>query len=324
MKKTISAFRVVTVALLVTFTISGCLFSQTNDEQPDKTILQQPDWREGDSLPDFYLKYSKFTDPAKYAPLYKNLPAGLLELCHVIRTQFIHPFVELPRYRELFPKERWDESNKYQTVEQILRGLVKHDPRGLTLYRKPQHRLVLGCREYALLFASIMKSRGVPVRLRAGHSKIIHPILRLSHTVCEIWDKKKGDWLMVDPSLAKVDFPGEEFDFIHDAWQKMQKGELDIQLYGIPGRYSGFASIIGKIPHDLAMLLGVEYSMYQYASVLEDAFKNKKLTEEQIATFNKVSELMKTVNSENLSKLQVIYNNTPFLQMTRTRVMNSR
>ena len=318
MKKSIAPFKVVIVALLVTFTTSGFLYPQANEEA-NNTVVQKPDWSQGESLPDFYLKQSKFTDPGEYAYLYKDLPTDLLELCHVIRTQFVHPFVELPRYRKLFPKERWDESYKYQTVEQILKGLVEHDPRGLTLDRKPQHRLVLGCREYALLFASIMKSRGVPVRLRAGHSKIIHPKLRLSHTVCELWDKKKADWIMVDPSLAKVNFPREEFDFISDAWLKLQKGELDIKAYGMPGRYSGFVSIVGKIPHDLAMVLGIEYSLYQYAPILEEAFKNEKLNEEQVATLNRVCELLQSADAESMAKLQEIYNSTPYLQMTKSR-----
>lgn len=324
MKKTIAPIRVVIVALLVTFTTSGFLCSQINEVATNKAALNKPGRKEGDSLVDFYRKYSKFTDPGEYLYLYKDLPTELPELCNLIKAQFLHPFAELPKYRELFPKERWDESFRYQTVQQILEGLLSHDSRGLVPDRKIEHRLVLGCREYAILFASIMKSRGIPVRLRAGHAKNLHPRLRLSHTVCEMWDEKKGEWIMVDPGLGKVDFPREEFDFIYDAWQKMQEGGIDLNLYGIPGRYSGFVSIVGKIPHDLAMLLGTEYSMYQYAPVLEDAFKNEKLTEDQITTLNKICELMKTVDSESLTKLQEIYNNTPYLQMTKTRDMSKR
>lgn len=68
------------------------------------------------SVPDFYKQYSSFTDPGKYEYLYKNLPDSLLELCILIRSQFIHPYAELAEYRDLFPKERWDEQLKYPTV----------------------------------------------------------------------------------------------------------------------------------------------------------------------------------------------------------------
>jgi hypothetical protein len=54
-------------------------------------------------LLDFYRQCSPFTDPGEYAYLYKNLPDSLPELCKLIRSQFIHPFAELPQYREQIP-----------------------------------------------------------------------------------------------------------------------------------------------------------------------------------------------------------------------------
>jgi len=48
----------------------------------------------------FYKQYSSFTDPGEYSYLYKNLPDSLPELCSLIRSQFIHPYAELPQYRD--------------------------------------------------------------------------------------------------------------------------------------------------------------------------------------------------------------------------------
>ena len=61
-------------------------------------------------------------------------------------------------------------------------------------------------------------------------------------------------WMLVDPGLGMVDFDREKFDYSHELWLKMQKGEIDPNRYGSPGKGAGFASIM-KVCHDLASLL---------------------------------------------------------------------
>jgi len=271
------------------------------------------------SVLDFYKQYSSFTDPGEYAYLYENLPDSLPELCRLIKSQFIHPYAELPEYRDQIPKERWDESFKYPTVESVLKGLLSYDSRGLVNDRKPQDRLVLGCRDYAILLASIVKYRGIPARVRCGHATYIIPDFHTSHTICEVWNENDKRWMLVDPGMNMVDFGRDKFDFSNDAWLQMQKKEIDPNLYGIPGQYSGMVSILAKVNTDLASILGIEYPIYQYALILDIAFeKDKQLSAEQIETLNKISELMKSLDADNLSKLQDIYNNTPEIQITKT------
>jgi hypothetical protein len=271
------------------------------------------------SVLDFYKQYSSFTDPGEYAYLYENLPDSLPELCILIKSQFIHPYTELPNYKEQISEERWDESVKYPTVKSILKGLLTYDSRGLVIDRKPEDRLVLGCREYAILMASIIKYRGIPARVRYGHATYIIPGFHGSHTICELWNEKDKRWMLVDPGMNMIDFSRDKFDFSNDAWLQMQKKEIDPDIYGNPGQYSGFVSILAKVNTDLASILGNEYPIYQYAPILDYAFKNdNKLSAEQIEMLNKISELMNSLDAKNLSNLQEIYNNTPQIQITKT------
>lgn len=130
--------------------------------------------------------------------------------------------------------------------------------------------------------------------------------------------------MLVDPSTGMVDFSREEFDFSYDAWFKMQKGDIDPNLFGSPGKGTGMKSIVVKIPHDLASLLGAEHTVYQYAPIMDFAFENEsQLPPEQTEVLNRISELMKSPDAENLSKLQEIYNTTPLIQMTRTSEIRS-
>jgi len=270
------------------------------------------------SLLDFYRQYSAFTDPGEYAYLFANLPDSLPELCSLIKSQIIHPYDDLPKYRELIPQERWNEAFSYPGVKSILEGLVSYDSSGFINDRKPEDRLVLGCNQNAILLASILKFRGIPARVRTGHATYIMPGFHISHTVCEVWNENEMRWMLVDPSMDMVDFSREKFDFSNELWLKLQNKDIDPNLYGIPRRYTGLVSIVGKVCTDLASILGTEYPIDQYAPILDDIFQNNQLSSKQIETLNKISELMKLIDAESLSELKVIYNNNPEIQITKS------
>ncbi len=294
--------------------ITGCESQQTYKFTDDKSVL------------DFYKQYSEFTDPVEYAYLYKNLPDSLPELCRLIKSQFIHPIAELPEYRDQIPEERWNESVKYTTVKSILKGLLSYDSRGLAKDRKPEDRLVLHCWHCSILLASILKYRGIPTRVRYGHAAYLAPGFYAGHVICEVWNKKDKRWMLVDPSTNMIDFSRKKFAFGNDSWLKMQKKEIDPYLYGMPGNYSkynGLVSIVSTVFLDLASVLGNEYTIYQYAPILDYTFKNNnQLPAEQKELLNRISELMKSLNADNLSELQEIYNNTPQIQITKTHIFD--
>ena len=303
----------------ILFTLFFLCCAQYSLYASNNQFVSNTNSEDDNELLDFYCQYSLFTDPGEYAYLYKNLPDSLPDLCRLIRSQFIHAYAELSEYREQIPQERWNEAINYPTVKSILEGLLSYDSSGLSLDRKPEDRLVLICRHNAILLASILKSRGIPARVRYGHATYLIPDFHTSHAVCEVWNKNEKRWMLVDPSMDMVDFSREQFDISNEAWLQMQNGEIDPNLFGIPSRYTGSVSIVSKVCGDLASILGSENTIYQYPPILDYAFENdKQLTAEHIEILNRISELMKTINAENLSKLQDIYNNTPEIQITKS------
>jgi sulfatase modifying factor 1 len=298
------------ICILFILAAAGCLHSQSP--------LSADQLNSESDVLDFYRQYSEYTDPGTYVYLYENLPESLEDLCNLIRAQFIHPFAELPQYREQIPKERWDETIRYTTVKSLLAGLLSHDDSGLTNNRKPADRLVLGCRHNALLLASVMKYRGIPARIRTGHVTYLRPGFHLSHTPCEVWNEKDRRWMLVDPSTGMIDFNREQFEFSHELWFKMRQGEVDLEKYGFPGRYTGLISIVGKISPDLSAILGTEYPIFLYAPMLDAVREHNALSQEHIDVLNRVCKLMQSIDAENLAKLQKIYENTPEIQITKT------
>lgn len=294
-------------------TIAGGKSQQAYKFSDDKSILK------------FYKQYSSFTDPGKYEYLYKNLPDSLPELCRLIKSQFIHPFSELPQYRNQIPKERWDEwITMYPTVQLILKGLLSYDSRGIVYDRNPHNRLVLACRGNAIVLASVLKYRGIPARVCVGHAKYIESGYHVSHAICEVWNDTEKRWMLVDPDMNMIDFNREQFDFSNEVWLKMQKGDINPNLYIQPPNITGLVSILGKISLDLSSLLGTEFTFAQYAPMLDYCLKNNNhLTARQIEILNKICKLMNTLDAKNLTELQEIYNKTPEIQITETLKMDA-
>ena len=303
--------------LLISFLMEICS-AQTSIHESDRLSMNNSNNPVDTSLLEFYRQYSSFTDPGEYAYLFANLPDSLPELCRLLKSQIIHPYDDLPKYRELIPQERWNEAFSYPSVKSILESLVSYNSAGFVNDRKPEDRLVLGCNQNAILLASILKFRGIPARVRTGHATYIMPGFHISHTICEVWNENEMRWMLVDPSMDMVDFSREKFDFSNELWLKLQNEEIDPNLYGIPRRYTGLVSIVGKVCTDLASILGTEYPIDQYSPILDDIFQNNQLISKQIETLNKISELMKSIDADNISKLQDIYNNTPEIQITKS------
>jgi formylglycine-generating enzyme len=301
------------VLILSILAATGCSVRQNSN---NSAIAGQIN-NEADLL-NFYRQYGPYTDPGEYAYLYKNLPDSLQELCRLIRSQYINYGWELDMYREQIPRERWNESAKYPTVKSALKGLLSYDSRGLVRDRKPEDRLMLICRDNALLLASILKYRGIPARVRYGFAAYFIPGFHVNHVLCEVWNEKKNRWMLVDPSADRIDFAREEFDFSHDVWLKMRHKEINPEAYGMPGknRYNGSPLMTTVVCYDLASILGTEYPVGQHAPILDYAFQNNRFTPEQVEILNRISELMKSIDVDAILKLQEIYNHTPQIQFT--------
>ncbi|SRR4030042_2156118 len=309
-----------TLSILLMTLMMGICSAQTTEHESDALSMNNPNDTADTLLLDFYRQYSFFTNPGEYEYMYRKLPDSLPDLCILIQSQFIQPHLaQLPEYSELIPKERWNEYLRYPTVKSILEGLLSYDSSGLIKERNPENRLVLTCREYSILLASILKYRGIPARVRYGHATYLIPGFHASHVICEVWNENDKCWMLVDPSTGMIDYSREKFDFSNELWLQLQKGEIDTNLYGVPHRYTGMGSIVAKLCGDLASILGTEYTAYQYPPILDYDFQNNnQLTSRHIEILNRISELMKSIDADNISKLQDIYKNTPEIQFTKS------
>lgn len=198
---------------------------------------------------DDYRRYSEVTDPGVHTPLYAALPTDLQDLCARIKQQLIHP-LDIGQYPELAGKGSEDET--LYSVQEMLAELQKRNPRGLVADRKPAERLRVSCRFHALLLASILKSRGIPCRLRVGFASYLSPPgmgLSCDHWLCEVWDSSQEKWVLVDPDKQLVDVRPGTFQTAGVVWNGVLRGEADPQRYGV-WKWWGKEYIKANLLHD--------------------------------------------------------------------------
>jgi hypothetical protein len=205
---------------LVTLLISVSCSTKDEYSKPCEQVLNR------------YLEFSKYTDPGEFEYLYNNLPESIEEICDLVKKQLIHPF-DIEKFSNKIPKDRVYEDRSIPNVKQMLKELLVRDSNGLVSSRQPENRLVVACVHHSLLLASILRHKGIPVRLRAGNAKYIgkDKRVRVTHAICEVWDTRRNAWFLVDPDRHKIDLDPQEFEFACETWYKIRNGNIEKKYY---------------------------------------------------------------------------------------------
>jgi hypothetical protein len=183
-----------------------------------------------------YATQSPYSSPGAFGALYDALPDDVAGIGAVVRNLVIH-------YRGggiSFTADRLAEIDA-RWVSAILRIDQERNGKPLAEPREPVDRFVGCCRDYALLFVSALRHKGIPARTRIGFAAYFGPGFSFDHVVAEYWN---GDrWVMTDPQMEPSDGPIDFLDMSRgpftsaaEVWLGIRAGELDADTYGVdPG-----------------------------------------------------------------------------------------
>jgi hypothetical protein len=187
-----------------------------------------------------WIEHSPMSDPAALVSAVAELPSGIDALNRVVQGLLIHSDW-LGAYG-LDEKSFDGVSRRTLPVAERLEAVLKADARDLSVPRSPGRREVGTCRDFALVLCSILRSKGIPSRVRCGFASYFHGDWE-DHWVCEYWDRSAGLWRLSDPQLDEViaercsvsfdpaDVPREAFVTAGVAWLGCRSGRFD------PGRF---------------------------------------------------------------------------------------
>lgn len=276
-----------------------------------------------------YLEFGTYTFPGLYQETLKNhLPDDIREIGLLIRQNFIHrttlatgntntnadlKFGDMTKV----PWWRQPEDDILITAAAMLAELYRRDNRGFINNREPKDKLVLSCRFVAIMMASILKSKGIPARVRSGNAPYFDTgelgNVSTDHWINQYWSEQKNRWVTidVDGSLSlndkfnPYDIPDGKFNFPAHSWLNIRTGKIDPQHFYNAGGYRGKIVVIWALFYDFHSLMNSEI-IYTHGTKYGDPKNFNNLTETDLEKIDHLAHLMQEPD-ENFDELLKIW-----------------
>lgn len=215
----------------------------------------------------YFAQYGKMTDPGPYAHLYTDLSSDVPSLVKVVQGLIVHVFWG-ESYGLHLSEERKAEV-QLRSMERRLSRMLELDPGPLTTPRSNEKKVVGNCRDFSLILASMLQSKGIPARPRCGFATYFDPSLYIDHWVCEYWNAAEQRWIFVDAQLDEVqqnilkttfntlDVPRDQFLVGGAAWKMCRSGQANPDHFGIFDMH-GMDFVKGDFLRDVAALNKME------------------------------------------------------------------
>jgi hypothetical protein len=177
-----------------------------------------------------YSTQSRFSDPGRHADWLDTTPADIAALRDIASGLVFHHWAAGDPTSHGFAPSRLAEVD-LRYSEAMLGRLRELDP---TLSGTPRRRTdrILGCcRDFTLLYVTLLRHHGIPARSRIGFANYLRPDWHLDHVVAEVWDGSR--WRLVDPQpfdqvpVDQLDVPRDRFLVGPDAWRALRSATLD-------------------------------------------------------------------------------------------------
>lgn len=281
---------------------------------------------------DHFRSCSAFTFPGLYESyLRDSLPDDVPDLARLLCAQTIHRMVLTNgntgsntdlRYGDMtqVPWYRQCEDDIFPTASAMIAELFRRDSRGLMFDRQSKDKLILTCRADAILTAAVLKSKGIPARVRSGFAAYfeVEGMPRGTsddHWLNEYWSDKDERWVMIDvdgclePYLKfdPFDMPRGVFDFSADAWLDVREGRVDGAHFHNAGGHNGLQVIAWELFYDFHCLMNSE-PIYMHTPPITHFNNFPHLTEEQLGGIDELARLMRDTD-ENFVNLQHVWEN---------------
>ena len=275
-----------------------------------------------------YLKVGMYTNYGEYKEYFKSLPDDVYELRDIVNNQHIH---KMSLYRS-FLNENDNKNNlrykwqNYRTLDDVLLTAPAmtaelfrlNDGDGFLLKNSdPNKKLVITCRYVSVLFASILKAKGIPCRCRSGFAPYLYKDKIVDHWIVQYYDKNFNKWVNIDAqanlkhaTFNIKNFDDSKFGWAADLWLKMRKGQLENkELYVNGTKHFGDATFAWSLLMDFHALFHDEINYVTLPVFLyecyDDIYKVKKKTLKEL---DNLARLMLDVDG-NFYKLKEIWEN---------------
>lgn len=254
----------------------------------------------------FYSDNSEFTGTSKYQEILRKVPNEIREICIFTQSLLIHAYW-LDKYNF-----NTSDSNKFQEMQlryldDILDLASSRNENLSDLSRAPEERVISICRDFSLIVCAVLRTKGIPARLRCGFATYLNIGSFEDHWICEYWNVDKSKWIKVDAQLDNIhlenlnidfdacDIPSGKFLYAGEAWELCRNLEENPSTFGIQG-LSGLPFIKANIVRDIFSLRKIETLPWDSGwGIIKDPLV--PITDDkELSAIDKLAEISKTSN----------------------------
>ncbi len=236
---------------------------------------------------DFYSAHSVFSDPGHYAVLFSDLPDDIKSLVVCVNQLLFH-YADQSLYGYTIPAAQYRELD-HRLIKNTLAAILNKSSASLSMPRAHSQKVLGICRDSALMTCSILRSRGIPARLRSGFNTYYLPNLFLDGFCLEYFDKEIKRWRLVDTRTTQdyirhfhlsidfdlTDLSENQFISAALAWKLCRTGCADPSRFGSRGYY-GLHYIRNKVIQDFVLLNKQELLIWDlWGDMLEEKKSNE-------------------------------------------------
>lgn len=271
-----------------------------------------------------YLKIGTFTNPGCYKDFLQSLPDDIRELGNLVSHQVIHRVTLKDGNTKANRDLRYGDMDKYPwyrlrceddilpTAVSMIAELLRLDGRGFLPDRKVEDKIVVTCRFVAILMASILKSKGIPCRVRSGFAPYFFKG-SWDHWINQYWHSDKKKWITFDADgfydssigFDQYDMPESKFDWAANTWLGIRSGKLDSNNFINADGSRGLMPVLWAVFYDFHSLMNNEILYNQMPSYIH--YKFDKLTEKDLEEIDELASLMRGPDN-NFDSLVRIWN----------------
>ncbi len=211
----------------------------------------------------YYSQHGAISTLGKFSKQTALLSTDISDLCQVVQGFLLHIFWA-EKYGVALTEARKAEAG-IRHVERMLARGFEIEPEPIARARPPEKRLIGNCRNYSVLLCALLRNQGVPARARCGFAKYFIAGHHEDHWVCEVWDRTRERWTLVDAQLDELqcqalqisfdplDVPRDQFLVGGQAWQLCRCQQADPATFGI-FNMKGLWFVRGDFIRDIAAL----------------------------------------------------------------------
>jgi len=233
-----------------------------------------------------YARHTVWSDPGPFRERLEALPSDPRDLADSLENFVIHHAAA--RFLKFGVPHHAESDRNLRTVKRLVATAFDRDHRPLSQQRALSAYLYGTCHDFALLAASVFRSRGVEARLRVGFVDYFRQGRWEDHWLCEYRDT--GNWRLLDAQLGRrareghripfdiTNVPRERFRSGSQLWLAIRSGDIDPAQCGLfSAGISGDWFPASNVLKDAATLSVIEPLPWDYWGPAGDFSRTKSV-----------------------------------------------